>query len=1406
MDKTFRLLYSNSTPANQKRVKKYLDQAGISYLIEFVPSLEEAWNELNLNKYDLALVDALDDLNRQVSIFREANLPVIVIVDKENEQSAVEALERGLVEDYVLCSPAGLKRLHLLIRAVIARKVNRIVQMAPDLERLRFLAHLEVGYDAFVIVDKAGKVVFNARESVFWSGYSNEELKDLNPLELIHNDDAETVIPLFMKLVATPGSEKSARVRILHKNGHWHWYDVAAVNMLEAPLVQGILIQYSDVSKRKQDAIQQDAVYRIAQAALASESLEDLFASLHMIISEVMPAGNFYLAIYDSANNLLEFPYYVDEFDNPPIEPAKLGHGLTEYVIRSGKSLLCTQEKFDELKAKGEVDLVGSPFAIWLGVPLLIGGRVVGVMTVQHYNEMSVYGERELRMLEFVSSQVASAIYRKQVETGLRESEERFRSLFENATAGIYRSTPDGELLLANPAVWKMTGFDSLEDAQSVDLEKDGFVNPADRKRFREILQRKGEIIGYESIWKKKDGSPVYLRESARLFENPETGQVHYEGIVEDVTERKLAELALEQKVIALETLADIDTEILSAKNPEALLNLVCRRAVGLLKASKSCIVSFDKTGENLLAVHGFQDVKGMESEFSSDANLGLFNKRQSFSIRDITSKNFRNVMSTTRKVENVRSVIAEAFGAENEFRAIFAVFDEVPRNWTADDQQLLSFLAGQVALSLEKARLLHTAEYRAQNFEMLYSLASDIASQRELEAVLNLIVESALHLFNIQCGFVYLYDTSNNELELTIVRGVDLKPGYKLKIGDGLAGMVARSKKPKLLDDYSIWSHQDQNLDKFDFSVTLSVPMIYGGDLIGVLELAERGDKKRAITDDEVQLLSLFAGQAASAVFNARLFSQLQKRNEELDRLYRSLGLLIAGVSTDRSSLCQHISEIILSEFDQSNCCVWLIDEHSERLERYGASGKHVDEMSLNKLTMDGRGLIPKSIREVRIINVSDVRVNADYEKSWDDAISELIIPLIVDDEVIGVIDLQSTEPSAFNEDDERLMGLFALRAALMLDHVRLIEQTEEKNLRLSTLHTIEASLASSLDLRITLSSLVDQVQTRLKVDAVSVSLFDKSLQTLEYLVGRGFHQSGLENYRIRIGDGIPGRAALNQEVIYTPDLSKPAPVSKYPERIATESFISSFAVPLVAKGQLYGVMELFFRRLVYNDPEWIEYLETLARQVAMAIDGIYVFEQLQQSLLMQQIAQDATIESWSKLLEMRGLEPKGHAQRVSEATLNLAQRMGINDSKLVKIYRGVLLHDIGKLLIPDTITHKREPLTDDEWKIIRQHPIHAYELLSNIEPFKDALQIPYCHHEAWDGSGYPRGLRGDQIPIEARIFQVIDTWDLMLVDLPYRRAQKEQNVLKYIRSQVGKKFDPVVVEEFFRMISFQA
>jgi len=182
---------------------------------------------------------------------------------------------------------------------------------------------------------------------------------------------------------------------------------------------------------------------------------------------------------------------------------------------------------------------------------------------------------------------------------------------------------------------------------------------------------------------------------------------------------------------------------------------------------------------------------------------------------------------------------------------------------------------------------------------------------------------------------------------------------------------------------------------------------------------------------------------------------------------------------------------------------------------------------------------------------------------------------------------------------------------------------------------------------------------------------------------------------------------------------------------------------------------------------------------------------------------AYDKTIEGWSRAMDLRDRETEGHTRRVTNMTLELAKAQGIRGDQLIHIRRGALLHDMGKLGIPDAILLKTTSLDENEWEFMRQHPQMAYDMLYPIEYLRPALDIPYCHHEKWDGTGYPRGLKGDEIPLPARLFAIVDVWDALTSDRPYRSAWSREKAFSHIREQSGKHFDPEVVDLFMRVMA---
>ncbi len=361
--------------------------------------------------------------------------------------------------------------------------------------------------------------------------------------------------------------------------------------------------------------------------------------------------------------------------------------------------------------------------------------------------------------------------------------------------------------------------------------------------------------------------------------------------------------------------------------------------------------------------------------------------------------------------------------------------------------------------------------------------------------------------------------------------------------------------------------------------------------------------------------------------------------------------------------------------------------------------------------------------------------------------------------------------------------------------------EQIRRQLEHLTALSGIDRIIAANFDLELSLSEILIHVAVELGIDAADILILNTNSQMLEYGAERGFRTKTIRNRQVYLGEGYAGRAALDRQLIRIPNL-RDAPDNQFLTALLEgEDFICYFGVPLIIKGQVKGVLEVFHRDALEPDEEWFDFLNSLTGQAAIAIEIVTLFASLQRSNSELAMAYDATIEGWSRALDLRDKETEGHTQRVTEMAVKLARAFGLNEEELVQVRWGALLHDIGKMGVPDSILHKPSPLTGEEWPAMKMHPTFAYEMLSPIRYLRLALDIPYSHHEKWDGSGYPHGLKGAQIPLVARIFAVVDVWDALTSDRPYRSAWTKEKVRDHILSSSGTHFDPQVVDIFMQI-----
>jgi putative nucleotidyltransferase with HDIG domain len=431
-----------------------------------------------------------------------------------------------------------------------------------------------------------------------------------------------------------------------------------------------------------------------------------------------------------------------------------------------------------------------------------------------------------------------------------------------------------------------------------------------------------------------------------------------------------------------------------------------------------------------------------------------------------------------------------------------------------------------------------------------------------------------------------------------------------------------------------------------------------------------------------------------------------------------------------------------------------------------------------------------------------SDLRVDPESRNHIPKDIGGACVPLHTEDNIVGVMFVNVKLPRELTHGEIRIIHALTEIGGNSIHRMYLHEQTVKQLERLAALRSIDVAISSVFDLQITLTILINEVIKQLNVDAVSILLIQPGSSRLEYVAGQGFYTHKIESTSQRLGEGHASEAVIERHIIEIPDLRNRSGKFIREQLLAEEDFVSYYAVPLISKGEVKGVLEIFNRTRLNPDREWLDFLETLGGQTAIAIENSILFQDLQRSNFELALAYDATIEGWSRALDLRDRETEGHTQRVTDLTLKLARKMGLSEERLILIRRGALLHDIGKMGIPDYILLKPEELTEAEQQIMRQHPQLAYDMLEPIAYLRDALNIPYCHHEKWDGTGYPRGMTGTQIPLEARLFAIVDVWDAITADRPYRKGWPRKKALKYVREQSGKHFDPKMVEIFLQEI----
>ena len=805
-----------------------------------------------------------------------------------------------------------------------------------------------------------------------------------------------------------------------------------------------------------------------------------------------------------------------------------------------------------------------------------------------------------------VQALVEDVTARRQAEQALRQSEINYRSLAENSLQAI-TIFQDQKIVYVNPATCRIYGY-TFEEMTSMSAGQIvALTHQEDRTMVEERIRKRsaGELLSssVELRIVRKDGSTGWIQSFNNAIEY--NGRPAILSTNMDITERKQAEDNLRKTEARYRTLAEQIPPIVYVASPH--------QHIGVTYISPQ------------IKTLGFT-----EEEWLADPELWF---------RQIHPEDQARVR------EEIRQITENGLPYKSEYRLrtrdgdVRWLLDEV-RDIVDNDGNIL-FRQGFMLDISDRKRAEEEIRRRLGEFEVLYETSNSISVEHDLNTLLRAIVENARTLLHSASSGMYLALPGSEELELTVDTEPYIPSGSRLQFGEGMAGRVAQTRRPLRVDDYSTWEGRSPAYEGTSLRAVLEVPMLYKGELIGVLTADEVDESMRRFTEADEHLLSLFASQAAGAIHSARLREQTVQRLSELEVLYQS-GLALSRL-VDPKAIAQKIIDLLDQKMDWHHTAIRLYDPENETLEllAFNQPGldtedqrQAVEERFKTMVARAGQGLSGWVVQHGVTVRSRDLKNDPRYADTFPGLRSGLYVPIKIAERVIGVISIESEQADAFTESDQRL--------------------------------TV-----------------------------------------------------------------------------------------------------------------------------------------TLAAQAAIAINNAQLFNDLQRSNTDLTAAYDATIEGWSRAMDLRDKETEGHTLRVTEMTLELVREMNISESQLTHIRRGALLHDIGKLGVPDNILLNPDKLTDKEWKIMREHPAYAHEMLSSVTYLQSALDIPYCHHEKWDGTGYPRGLKAEEIPLVARIFAIVDVWDAVTSDRPYRPAWTRAKALKFIRAESGKHFDPQVVDAFLKMIA---
>ena len=949
---------------------------------------------------------------------------------------------------------------------------------------------------------------------------------------------------------------------------------------------------------------------------------------------------------------------------------------------------------------------------------------------------------------------------RKQAEAAQLESGAQFRTLFEASPDAIVLIDPHNNwtILDCNTAACRMNGYTRDElIGQSIDLLN---LEPAfgtERAEYLEQIQQAG-VLHMEAFHRRKDGSvfPIEVATSLIML----GGRDIVLGIDRDITERRQAEALLvksEKRFRALVEKSMEEVSMIDANGNLLFESPTTRRPLGYPPGSFSGHNLFelfhpdDKAG----AIKLLEQVLGQsgshrEALFRLRHQDGSWRWMEGIVTNMLDEPAVQAVVVNYRDVTERKQAEEELFQSEERYRTLFE--DSPISLWEED-------------FSAVKQQIEVLQQQGITDFQTYFSSHPEVVTECAALVRVVDVNKAALKLYQAQ---------SKQDLLLNLAEVLD--PETLKHFQEELVGLAEGRTQ------YN-WEGPEKTLtgERIDVRVIWVVAPGHEENLskviVSIMDITERKQAEQALRQSDKRFRSLFENTPVSIWEED--FSQVKTYLEGLKDVYGTDLETYLTDHPDSVSMCVGLVKII--DVNRASMELHGARDKTELLENLTKTFTPESYHAFRKeLVAIGKGELHLQMDEV-VQTLGglrrDVTVNWAVVPGYEKSLSRVLVSLI------DITERKQAEEEIRTRTDE-LQTLYELSRALAhaddLDQVldlvnhRTVESVHITFARIALLEGDEFVMRSAYPIRILDHDLL--IGSRQSISRMPYC--QRILEQDEPIILRTSSQevSGEE------------RAALLLDFAQT--------ICLIPLRVHDSASNSTHILGLLMVGEA---------RQDEREPftaEKIRLARSIGDQAAIAIDNTRLFNNLQRSNIDLSLAYDATIAGWSAALDLRDKETEGHTQRVTEMTFRLAKRMGLSEQELVHVRRGALLHDIGKMGVPDRILLKPDKLTDEEWEVMRMHPTYAHQMLEPITYLGPALDIPYCHHEKWDGTGYPRGLRAEQIPLAARIFCIVDVYDALTSDRPYRKGWSREKTLEHIRELSGTHFEPKVVDVFLRMV----